>query len=81
MAHKTLNNALKLYCDINFRWLRNKFEAADKDNNKALNLDECLVLLRELNLKLETKHVKKLFDVSMLAMDYWKLFVLSSYEQ
>uniref|UniRef100_A0A6A7FWA2 Phosphoinositide phospholipase C n=1 Tax=Hirondellea gigas TaxID=1518452 RepID=A0A6A7FWA2_9CRUS len=43
-------------------WLRSKFAAADKDNNGALNIDEVVKLLYQLNLKLENKHVKKLFN-------------------
>ncbi|MCL4125685.1 UNVERIFIED_CONTAM: hypothetical protein GTU68_045445 [Idotea baltica] len=43
-------------------WLRKKFEAADKDKNGALNLDEVCKLVTSLNLKLDKKHAKSLFN-------------------
>ncbi|RXG70311.1 1-phosphatidylinositol 4,5-bisphosphate phosphodiesterase delta-4 [Armadillidium vulgare] len=43
-------------------WLRKKFEAADKDKNGALNMDEISKLVASLNLKLDKKHAKTLFN-------------------
>jgi len=45
-------------------WLRSKFEAADKDNNGALNMDEVVKLLRKFNLQMDKKHIKDLFNAA-----------------
>lgn len=45
-------------------WLRSKFEAADRDNNGALNMDEVVKLLAQFNLKMEKSHIKKLFNAA-----------------
>ncbi|XP_076043013.1 1-phosphatidylinositol 4,5-bisphosphate phosphodiesterase delta-4-like isoform X14 [Oratosquilla oratoria] len=43
-------------------WLKKQFQTADADNNGSLTYDETAVLLKNLNLKLDNKHAKKLFD-------------------
>ncbi|KAF2355359.1 Phosphatidylinositol-specific phospholipase C X domain [Trinorchestia longiramus] len=43
-------------------WLKSKFEAADKDNNGALNLEEVVKLLEQLNLKMNKLSIRKLFN-------------------
>lgn len=43
-------------------WLRIQFQDADKDNNKSLNFAECCALLRQLNIKMDKSHAKKLFN-------------------
>ena len=48
-----------------YSWLRHKFEAADKDRNGALNFDEVCTLITNLNLKLDKKRSRNLFNVSL----------------
>ncbi|XP_045600729.1 1-phosphatidylinositol 4,5-bisphosphate phosphodiesterase delta-4 isoform X3 [Procambarus clarkii] len=43
-------------------WLRQQFEEADKDNNGSLNFNECCTLLKQLNIKMDKTHAKKLFN-------------------
>ncbi|XP_066957865.1 1-phosphatidylinositol 4,5-bisphosphate phosphodiesterase delta-4-like isoform X5 [Macrobrachium rosenbergii] len=43
-------------------WLREQFNEADKDNNGSLNFDECSALLKQLNIKMDKSHAKKLFN-------------------
>ncbi|XP_037793332.1 1-phosphatidylinositol 4,5-bisphosphate phosphodiesterase delta-4-like [Penaeus monodon] len=43
-------------------WLRKQFEEADKDNNGSLNFSECCALLKQLNIKMDKIHAKKLFN-------------------
>lgn len=43
-------------------WLRDQFKEADKDNNASLNFDECCALLKQLNIKMDKSHAKKLFN-------------------
>ncbi|KAK4328303.1 hypothetical protein Pmani_001287 [Petrolisthes manimaculis] len=43
-------------------WLRKQFEEADKDNNGSLNFNECCALLKQLNIKMDKIHAKKLFN-------------------
>lgn len=50
------------------RWLRKQFEEADKDNNGSLNFNECCALLKQLNLKMDKTHAKKLFNVSFCGL-------------
>jgi hypothetical protein len=50
------------WCD--YRWLKQQFQEADVDKNGSLNYEECLVLLKQLNVKLPGHTVKRMFDVS-----------------
>ncbi|XP_042209036.1 1-phosphatidylinositol 4,5-bisphosphate phosphodiesterase delta-4-like isoform X2 [Homarus americanus] len=43
-------------------WLRKQFVEADKDNNGSLNFNECCSLLKQLNIKMDKTHAKKLFN-------------------
>ncbi|XP_050703506.1 1-phosphatidylinositol 4,5-bisphosphate phosphodiesterase delta-4-like isoform X2 [Eriocheir sinensis] len=43
-------------------WLRRQFQEADKDNNESLNFAECCVLLKQLNIKMDKTHARKLFN-------------------
>lgn len=43
-------------------WLRKQFEEADKDDNGSLNFNECCNLLKQLNIKMDKTHAKKLFN-------------------
>ncbi|XP_071545060.1 1-phosphatidylinositol 4,5-bisphosphate phosphodiesterase delta-4-like isoform X4 [Panulirus ornatus] len=43
-------------------WLRSQFTEADKDNNGSLNFNECCALLKQLNIKMDKTHAKKLFN-------------------
>lgn len=42
-------------------WVKKKFLQADRDHNKALNFQECLELLKQLNIDADVHHAKKLF--------------------
>jgi hypothetical protein len=46
------------------RWLKIQFQEADVDKNGSLNYEECLTLLKHLNVKLPRPTVKRMFDVS-----------------
>ena len=46
------------------RWLKQQFQQADVDKNGSLNFEECLKLLKQLNVKLPKATVKRMFDVS-----------------
>lgn len=46
------------------RWLKQQFQEADVDKNGSLNYEECLKLLKQLNVKLPKPTVKRMFDVS-----------------
>jgi Ca2+-binding EF-hand superfamily protein len=46
------------------RWLKLQFQEADVDRNGSLNFEECLTLLKQLNVKLPNPTVKRMFDVS-----------------
>ena len=52
------------FVTFNYRWLKDQFKEADKDNNGSLNFDECCTLLKQLNIKMDKSHAKKLFNVS-----------------
>ncbi|XP_065573488.1 1-phosphatidylinositol 4,5-bisphosphate phosphodiesterase delta-4-like isoform X3 [Artemia franciscana] len=43
-------------------WLLAQYRKADKDNSNSLDFQECLKLLKLLNIKLEEDYAKKLFD-------------------
>lgn len=58
----SLSGALILLCDG--RWLKQQFQQADVDKNGSLNFEECLKLLKQLNVKLLKPTVKRMFDVS-----------------
>lgn len=45
-------------------WLKKQFRKADKDFNKALSFSECLSLLKQLNIEVEEKDAKRLFNES-----------------
>lgn len=57
-----------------FSWLRSKFESADKDNNGALNMDEVVKILAQLNLKMDKKHIKTLFNVRVVEIEIIVIF-------
>lgn len=42
------------------------FKAADGNQDGSLNFEECLQLLKQLNVKMRKSYVRKLFDVSIL---------------
>jgi phosphatidylinositol phospholipase C delta len=44
------------------KWLKQQFQQADIDKNGSLNFEECLRLLKQLNVKLPKVTVKRLFD-------------------
>ncbi|GFG35396.1 hypothetical protein Cfor_10126 [Coptotermes formosanus] len=44
------------------RWLKQQFQEADVDKNGSLNFEECLKLLKQLNVKLPKPTVKRIFD-------------------
>ena len=46
------------------RWLKQQFQEADGDKNGSLSYEECLKLLKQLNVKLPKHTVKGMFDVS-----------------
>lgn len=43
------------------RWLKQQFQEADVDKNGSLNYEECLKLLKQLNVKLPKPTVKRMF--------------------
>ncbi|CAL4059861.1 unnamed protein product [Meganyctiphanes norvegica] len=45
-------------------FLRTKFEEADKDTNGALSFDEVCKLLKKLNISMDNKNARKLFDAA-----------------
>ncbi len=45
-------------------WLKNMFEDADKDGSGSLSVKEVLVMMKELNVSLNKKVLKKKFKVS-----------------
>ncbi|XP_069699232.1 1-phosphatidylinositol 4,5-bisphosphate phosphodiesterase delta-4-like isoform X2 [Periplaneta americana] len=44
------------------RWLKLQFQEADVDKNGSLNFEECIKLLKQLNVKLPKHTVRRLFD-------------------
>ncbi|XP_046406042.1 1-phosphatidylinositol 4,5-bisphosphate phosphodiesterase delta-4-like isoform X2 [Ischnura elegans] len=44
------------------RWLKKQFEGADIDKSGGLNFSECCKLLQQLNIKMQIREAKKLFD-------------------
>lgn len=44
------------------KWLKLQFQEADVDRNGSLNYEECLTLLKQLNVKLPKLTVKRMFD-------------------
>ena len=44
-------------------WLKEQFKRADKDNDRFLTLDEVLQILNQMNISMNKKHAKALFDV------------------
>lgn len=47
-------------------WLKEQFRKADHNKNGYLNFDEVLSLLRHLNISMDKKHAKALFNVSFI---------------
>lgn len=48
------------------RWLEVQFHKADKNKSGALNFEECCQLLLQLNIKMEPREARKMFDVTQL---------------
>ncbi|XP_043205258.1 1-phosphatidylinositol 4,5-bisphosphate phosphodiesterase eta-2-like isoform X25 [Amphibalanus amphitrite] len=46
------------------RWLKRQFQSADKDNNGVLDFDECVDLIKQLNIQLDKQTAKKLFQAA-----------------
>ncbi|XP_049782915.1 1-phosphatidylinositol 4,5-bisphosphate phosphodiesterase eta-2-like isoform X1 [Schistocerca cancellata] len=46
------------------RWLKQQFQEADEDENGSLNFEECLRLLKQLNVKMVKSEVKKKFEIA-----------------
>lgn len=46
------------------RWLKEQVRNADVNNNGSLNFEECLTLLNQLNVSMDRKDAKRLFDES-----------------
>ncbi|XP_076346319.1 1-phosphatidylinositol 4,5-bisphosphate phosphodiesterase delta-4-like isoform X2 [Tachypleus tridentatus] len=46
------------------RWLKDQFRKADVNGNGSLNFSECTSLLKQLNICMDKKHVKALFDAA-----------------
>ena len=50
-------------------WLNKQFREADKNNNKSLSFDEVITLLNHMNILMNEKHAKALFNVSLFSMN------------
>lgn len=48
-----------LFC----RWLAKMFKSADDNKDGSLSFEECLNLLKQMNIKLRKSYAKKLFNV------------------
>ncbi|XP_037088123.1 1-phosphatidylinositol 4,5-bisphosphate phosphodiesterase eta-2-like isoform X2 [Pollicipes pollicipes] len=46
------------------RWLKRQFQSADRDHNGVLTFDECLDLLKQLNIQLDKDSARQLFDAA-----------------
>ncbi|XP_013792710.1 uncharacterized protein LOC106476611, partial [Limulus polyphemus] len=57
-------NIMKLYTSWHtvWKWLKDQFRKADVNGNGSLNFAECTSLLKQLNICMDKKHVKALFD-------------------
>ena len=54
---------------LTLRWLRDLFEDADKNGDGTLDLKEVVVMLRQLNVGVSKKVIKKKFEVSLGSCD------------
>lgn len=48
-----------------FTWIREAFQMADKNNDRSLDFEEILKLLKQLNADMDKKYVLDLFNVSV----------------
>jgi Ca2+-binding EF-hand superfamily protein len=48
-----------------YKWIRDAFMMADKNNDEKLDFEEVTKLLKQLNADMDKKHIQNLFDVSI----------------
>lgn len=54
-----------------FTWIREAFQMADKNNDRSLDFEEILKLLKQLNADMDKKYVLDLFNVRV-KKNHWK---------
>jgi hypothetical protein len=56
---------------IIYRWLAKMFKSADDNKDGGLSFDECLTLLKQMNVKLRKSYARKLFNVRVNLSVFW----------
>ena len=51
-------------------WIKEAFEKADRNQDGSVDFEECMKLLKKMNIKMDKSHAKVLFEVHSLLNGY-----------